>query len=165
MSALEAALLFNHLTEANLRLLVDQVAPLIRKGDKLFTIRDLPADLFGASFTWDAKRGQRVTKVEVMGEIETFHTYGYYGFFKPSIAEVYGPLSKQLDKFKDANAFEICTPDENGDGWSWLGSLMKDGEFITDREIMAQPNWMQLKSGTDYLPVQRTKAIIYKVAR
>lgn len=54
--------------------------------DGLFYIQDV--DLRGESFTWDPTLTESAEGLRELARIETTHTCGYYGFFKPSIAEV-----------------------------------------------------------------------------
>lgn len=67
-------------------------------------------DLCRAAFTWDPKPESRVTGLKKLVSINTLHTYGYYGFFKPSIEEVIAQIPEDLlDKVV---AFETFGPDD-----------------------------------------------------
>ena len=64
-----------------------------------------PVDLFGIAYTWDPKAASKAKDLKPLCDITTYHTYGYYGFFKPSIAEVLAQIpAEHLDKVV---AFEI----------------------------------------------------------
>jgi len=73
---------------------------------ELYFIKDVnPRNV---AFTWDPKPLQRVdNQLVLIGAIPTYHTWGYYGFFKPSIAEV---IAQIPDVFLDeVVAFETLT--------------------------------------------------------
>jgi hypothetical protein len=64
-----------------------------------------PVDLFGIAYTWDPKPTTQVSGLKPLADIRTYHTYGYQGFFKPSIAEVLAQIPEEhLDQVV---AFEI----------------------------------------------------------
>ena len=64
-----------------------------------------PVDLFSESYLWDPQPTGKATELKVLCEIATYHPYGYYGSFKPSIAQVILQISPEhLDK---VIAFEI----------------------------------------------------------
>lgn len=61
-------------------------------------------DLRSQAFTWDPAPAKRAGGLEEIAKIETYHTYAYYGFFKPTIAEVLSQIPEQyIDK---VTAFE-----------------------------------------------------------
>ena len=70
--------------------------------------------LFTQSFIWDPKPKEIALGLKPIGDIKTLHTYGYGGFFKPTIAEVLAQIPKEcLDKVV---AFEIVwSPDTTMD--------------------------------------------------
>ena len=81
--------------------------PLKRKGDALLEIAT-PVNLGGVSFLWDPEIiGEAPPLVEV-GRTHTLHSFGYQGFFKPSIAEVMRQLPAGLDP--TATHFEVIGP-------------------------------------------------------
>src|SRR6185295_13661391 len=56
---------------------------------KLFNLKSV--DLFDIAYTWDpqpTRPPEKATGLHPLCEITTYHTYGYHGMFKPSIAEV-----------------------------------------------------------------------------
>lgn len=65
-----------------------------------------PTDLRTQSFMWSAKPTARATKLIEVDTIATYHTYGYAGFFKPSIAEVLAAIQNRPD-IESIVAFEI----------------------------------------------------------
>jgi hypothetical protein len=66
------------------------------------------------AFTWDPKPAKKASGLEKLADIETFHTYGYYGLFKPSIAEVIAQIPWQY--VSKAAAFETGIGDVVIDG-------------------------------------------------
>lgn len=72
-----------------------------------------PCDLRCEAFTWDAKRGKKAPMLREIGRVRTLHTYGYYGFFKPTIAEVLAQIPEEL--LGDAIAFKIKGPQDTDD--------------------------------------------------
>lgn len=64
-----------------------------------------PVDLFKVAYTWDPKLAKRAVNLEPVRDITTYHTFGYYGFFKPSIAEVLAQIPADL--LEKVVAFEI----------------------------------------------------------
>lgn len=70
------------------------------------------------SYLWNAHKDKEeqfdMANAETIAEFSCYHTYGYYGMFKPSIAEVL----QQFPDFalKDANAFYMYdSPDDMAD--------------------------------------------------
>ncbi len=70
-------------------------------------------DLRGIAFIWDPKPTEIAEGLEPFEDITTYHTYGYYGFFKPSIAEVLAQIP--LDKIDHVVSFEIVQHPETAD--------------------------------------------------
>lgn len=72
-----------------------------------------PVDLFDVSYTWGPRPADKATGLKPLREITTYHTYGYYGMFKPSIAEVLAQIpAEYLDMVV---AFEIVESPETAD--------------------------------------------------
>ena len=72
-----------------------------------------PVDLFDIAYTWEPKSADKATCLNPLCDITTYHTYGYYGMFKPSIAEVLAQIpAEHLDKVA---AFEIVGSPETVD--------------------------------------------------
>lgn len=92
-------------TDAELKALVVKTQPLVRQGDQLWMIR-LP-DLRNVAFTWSPVCTESPVGLVEVARITTLHGYGYYGFFKPSIAEVLCQIPAGLD----ADFFEVNGPD------------------------------------------------------
>lgn len=85
---------------------IKRFTPLIFSDDKLHTFK-IP-DLRRVAFTWEPTELQPLSQpVEEIMVSPTHHSCGYYGFFKPSIAEVLAQVPENLDP--RANAFYIDT--------------------------------------------------------
>lgn len=81
------------------------IKPTVRFGKKLFYIK--PVDLFNIAYLWSPKPDKEAVETNLysLGEYTTYHEYGYYGLFKPSISEVLSQVPKDIqDKVV---AFEI----------------------------------------------------------
>ena len=48
------------------------------------------------AFTWGPEAAGLASGLKKVGEITTYHTWGYYGFFKPTIDEVLAQIPKEL---------------------------------------------------------------------
>ena len=67
-----------------------------------------PCDLRYVAFTWDPKLTRKAANLVEVATIRTLHAYGYYGFFKPSIAEVIAQIPGEL--IERVAAFETIGP-------------------------------------------------------
>lgn len=91
--------------------LAKRIKPVVRFTSGLHYIK--PVDLFTIAFTWDPKRASKAKGLRKLRDITTYHTYGYHGFFKPSIAEVLAQIPAEL--LGEAVAFETHGPDSVDD--------------------------------------------------
>jgi len=66
-------------------------------------------NLTNVAFTWGPEHLQDVEEWREVGRIETHHTCGYIGFFKPTIAEVLAQIPKHL--LDECNAFVTLNGD------------------------------------------------------
>ena len=82
-------------------------------------------DPFNIAFTWDAKPKWRARRLEKLADITTYHTWGYYGFFKPSIAEVLAQIPEEY--LGQAVAFEIIERPESMDDLSDQWDIVNEG--------------------------------------
>jgi hypothetical protein len=75
-----------------------------------------PSDLRGVAYTWDPKLGEKAEGLDPLVTIRTLHTWSYYGFFKPSIAEVCAAINKLPREVQDkVVAFHLTGPDDAHD--------------------------------------------------
>jgi hypothetical protein len=81
------------ITDEKIELLLQKIHPLVLQDGRLMRIEPVhPRDV---AFTWDPVVTEPATNVEELVKIRTLHTYGYYGFFKPSIAEVLAQIPEE----------------------------------------------------------------------
>jgi hypothetical protein len=70
-----------------------------------------PVSLHTTAYTWDPVPTMVATGLKRICDITTYHSWSYYGFFKPSIAEVLAQIPEEhLDKVV---AFEIVQKPES----------------------------------------------------
>ncbi len=92
------------LSAARLKALALKIRPIVRNSKKVpHYIK--PVDLKNQAFTWDPKLEDEARDLEPIKQIRTLHSYGYHGFFKPSIAEVLAFIPPDLAD--EVVAFEI----------------------------------------------------------
>ncbi len=75
------------------------------KGE-LFYIED--CNPRNAAFSWDPEKTKKAENIEPFKEITTYHTWAYYGFFKPFIAEVLSQIPN--DVLEETVAFLTIGP-------------------------------------------------------
>ena len=72
-----------------------RIRPVVRHSFWLHHIK--PVDLRSTAFTWDPKLTKKADeRLTTAFSMPTLHGYGYYGMFKPSIAEVLAQLPRAL---------------------------------------------------------------------
>jgi len=73
--------------EKSLIELAKNIKPVVKdkNGDLQFIA---PVDISKVSFIWDPLHVKKAEGLETIGNLPTTHSYGYHGFFKPSIKEV-----------------------------------------------------------------------------
>ena len=64
-----------------------------------------PVDPRGVAYTWDPTPTEKAMGLMQIRDITTYHTFGYHGMFKPSIAEVLAMIPE--DVVEEVVAFEI----------------------------------------------------------
>lgn len=64
-----------------------------------------PCHLRTTAYTWDAKKRAPAPALKPIREIRTYHTWGHYSMFKPSIAEVIAQIP--ADVIDQVTEFEI----------------------------------------------------------
>lgn len=81
------------ITDGNLTLLSRKIRPLVLKDGELMCI-EMP-DLRHEAFSWTPTITEPATDIVEIAKIRTLHRYGYYGFFKPSVAEVIAQIPEE----------------------------------------------------------------------
>lgn len=93
-------------------------------------------DLFKIAYTWDPKSADKATGLKSLCDITTYHTYGYYGMFKPSIAEVLAQIpAEHLDKVV---AFEIVRNPETADDLNRELEALNAGYHVATTRLYVQ---------------------------
>jgi len=92
----EKELSITDIGDADLYRLAAQIRPVcIPEGKKkLRWLENVPFDMRRSSFLWDAKPGKKAKGLIPVATVRTLHTYGFYGLFKPSLAEVYAEVNR-----------------------------------------------------------------------
>ena len=81
----------------------------LANGGKLYHIES-KCDYFSQSYPWNAKRIEEAKGLVEVGRITTYHSYGYYGFFKPSVAEVLQQIPEKL--LNKTHYYVVLGPDD-----------------------------------------------------
>jgi hypothetical protein len=74
---------------------------------------------------WSPKPTRRATRLARLTDITTYHTWGYYGFFKPSIAEIIAQIPESL--LSDVIAFEIVDYPKDADDLNRQWDIVNEG--------------------------------------
>lgn len=92
-----------------------------------------PVDLFSESYTWDPEPASKANGLKLLCDITTYHPYGYYGSFKPSIAQVILQIpSEHLDKVV---AFEIVKHPETPDDLDTESEIFNSGYHVATTRL------------------------------
>jgi hypothetical protein len=68
------------------------------------------------AFLFDVKQGKKAVGLKRLKTITTYHSFGYYGIFKPDISEVLAQLSAYPELIEEVVAFEITgAPKDSAD--------------------------------------------------
>lgn len=115
---IEKKLEINYLDDYELSVRYLKIKPLVMIDGITYKLRTFTdSELSNLSYLWNAEKDKReiVHKedLEVIEDIVCLHTYGYYGFFKPSIHEVLSQLNPK--SIEEADYFEIIEQPETRD--------------------------------------------------
>ena len=104
---------------------IDEIKYLLREFTK--------SELRGISYIWNADEDKRdivdPKKLEPIQDFICLHRWGYYGLFKPSIAEVLSQApEKTIDK---ANTFEIIEMPETADDLNQYHDVVEKGFHLS----------------------------------
>lgn len=83
-----------------------------KENDKLIIMNIKDKDYKEFSFIWSVDylpTKEYQGKLEPFQTLETYHTFGYYGLFKPSLGEIYSQIRNSLtdEEFNKVKAFEL----------------------------------------------------------
>lgn len=115
---IEAGPYYTELETPQLLELAARIRPVYRPKDDsdLYYLEDHPltiAYLRNTAFLWDPKKGKPAKGLQIITTIKTYHSWAYYGFFKPDIAETLAQIPSEL--LNRVCAFEITNADLSGD--------------------------------------------------
>ena len=115
-----------------LRELADRIKPVVdfqREGRCYIK----PVDVFAEAFTWDAEPASKAADLKALCDITTYHPYGYYGFFKPSIAQVI--LQIPQEHLEKVIAFEIVKSPDIPDGLDPESEVLNAGYHVATTRL------------------------------
>jgi hypothetical protein len=84
----------------------------IQNGGDLFMIMS-NHDPYRQSFSWNPTRLEAAEGLREVARITTYHGHGYYGLFKPSVAEVISQIPSDI--LDTVDAFMVLGPDDIDD--------------------------------------------------
>lgn len=108
-----------HLPDEELLRRYSRIKPIVYYQKLYYYLKRYNVDkMRNCSYIWDLERDIRdevdMTDAKTILEFPCYHTYGYYGFFKPSIAEVLQQFPD--DVLEEANAFYMSRmPEDSND--------------------------------------------------
>ena len=87
-----------------------RIKPIVKNDNLYYYLKTNSIEMLrNQSFLWNAKEELREhinsDTIEEIDEFSCYHTYGYYGLFKPTIAEILEQFPDEL--IEDANAFYL----------------------------------------------------------
>lgn len=109
----------------------ETIKPTYRFKGKLHYIE--PVHLHNTAYTWDAKPAGLAVGLAKLKDITTYHSYGYYGFFKPSIGEVLRQIPDDL--LNEVMAFEIIDSPQTADDLNKHSEALNDGYHVATTRL------------------------------
>lgn len=105
-----------HLTDDELLARYRRIKPIVSYQELYYYLKRYNVDMMrNQSYIWNLEKDIRnqvdMTDAKTIAEFPCYHTYGWYGFFKPSIAEVLQQFPD--DYLEEANAFYMTSSPEN----------------------------------------------------
>ncbi len=92
-----------------------------------------PVDPRKIAYTWDPKPRRKARRLKKLCDITTYHSYGYYGFFKPSIAEVIAQIPEEY--LNKVVAFEIVENPEKRDDLNLHSEALNAGYHVATTRL------------------------------
>ena len=96
------------ITDERLKELAIKIRPVYIYENELTWIEPVK-NLRRTAFSWDPSPGAPAENLEKLTTIQTLHTFGYHGFFKPSVAEVLAQMPEWVEE-QGAVAFSTVGP-------------------------------------------------------
>ncbi len=92
-------------------------------------------DLFDFSYVWGPKPADKATNLKPLCDITTYHSFGYAGLFKPSVAEVLAQIpAEYLD---EVVAFEIVEKPETAEDLNRNVGALNAGYHVAKTRLYA----------------------------
>lgn len=113
-----------------------------------------PVDLFSIAYTWDPKPAKQARGLYPYRDITTYHRWGYYGFFKPSIAEVLAQIPEAC--VDETVAFEIIKRPETSEDLQAQWDIVNEGYHMATTRLYSRTeneNWDRLNEEPDWKEV------------
>lgn len=122
------------ITNAEIGKRLEHIRPCVRRNGKLHFIDKV--DPRQVSFIWDPPLAREAPEMPVLRKIRTLHTYGYYGMFKPSLAEVLAQIPKDI--IDQVGAFEVNGP-ETADDLNQEREALDAGYHVAETTLYGIP--------------------------
>lgn len=118
-------------SEEKIKELFSRIKPVIDYNGVKKYIKDV--DPFNISYIWSPKTKGIANNLIAIKDIITYHSYGYYGLFKPSIAEVLAQIPDDIvDK---VDAFEIIEHPECAEDLNDNSDALNDGFHVAKTRL------------------------------
>jgi len=120
------------MSEQRLLELVERIKPVVTvKDEGCCYIK--PVDPFSDAYMWDAEPAGSAVGLKALCDIATYHPYGYYGSFKPSVAQVILQIPPEYhDKVV---AFEIVKHPETADDLAPESEIFNSGYLVATTRL------------------------------
>lgn len=114
--------------------LYKRLKPIVTIEELKYLLREFSLEeLRNTSYIWNIVNDKRETvdasKLETIQEFPCLHTYGYYGFFKPSIAEVLSQVPEKT--IEEANYFEIVSSPKTREDVFRYSEIVNNGYHLS----------------------------------
>lgn len=88
------------------------------------------------AYTWDAKPARVADDIRPLETVTTYHTFGYHGFFKPSVAEVASQIPERL--LESVVAFEIIKRPQTAEDLNLEQRALNKGFHVATTQLYAR---------------------------
>jgi hypothetical protein len=120
--------------EGRLNELAARIKPVVAfKGVKHYI---QPCHLRNEAYTWDAQKAAKAPPLVELVDIRTYHTYGFHGFFKPSIAEVIAQIP--ADIIDQVTEFEIVDAPKSAEDLNEERIALNKGFHVATTRLYAR---------------------------
>lgn len=120
------------------------ISPIVIHNDKPCYLRRLSdKEISNTAYTWlnnknDFGKEVDYTKLEELCVLNMLHTFGYYGFFKPTVAEVIRQIPKEL--LSEVVAFEMISNPNDADDLSKFQDALNAGFHVSTVRLYKTKN-------------------------